>query len=561
MKRKKAVSGDERLVTRRRKSAAGPDEEDHADTIGDPQDPALLDQSSMELQEPLQKKIKIDVNGESENLMVKVEREFVRKTITSSKKISPDASLPIPALTKEELSENMNASKEPDDISVKDQLRALLEHRKMLLIRTRQTQAAARKRIASLTSPVIAGDEEIGIYHESIKIVNSTIRKQQGTQGTTEKRPVGRRPTSLRVHQPKAASSFTAESLNDEGLKQFEQPKSLKRPLPSNAARNQKIRPRRPPPRTICPETTVLRDKRDDLRQKLMAFAQARKPQEEVPRPQVAERRRSSMSVASARPPALSRVDHSLHRDFLTGSEPPPHLPSRRRTHWDTLLQEMRWLATDFREERKWKHSSAKLLGDELLSRNLTPPNAEAVDAKRAEAGSSEVEQPDNGGIHLKISSNSEIVSSEDATHARGVAAQISNKVAYYVSRSGIEREKVHNKEKMRNEIIRASNGDTRNGAIRSDLSGFIEEVLEAMSKRPLTGRKSRSESYGLKLTEFQEDVVLAIEDRWQRIKIGVFVRGPLASGKTVCACSLLWRSRERGPQIVVCSPGSMVSI
>ena len=34
--------------------------------------------------------------------------------------------------------------------------------------------------------------------------------------------------------------------------------------------------------------------------------------------------------------------------------------PKRLLTHWDVLLGQMKWMRTDFREERKWKHAAAK---------------------------------------------------------------------------------------------------------------------------------------------------------------------------------------------------------
>ena len=38
--------------------------------------------------------------------------------------------------------------------------------------------------------------------------------------------------------------------------------------------------------------------------------------------------------------------------------------PSRPVTHWDVLLGQMKWMRTDFREERKWKTAGAKYLAD-----------------------------------------------------------------------------------------------------------------------------------------------------------------------------------------------------
>ena len=46
-------------------------------------------------------------------------------------------------------------------------------------------------------------------------------------------------------------------------------------------------------------------------------------------------------------------------RQFERGAE-----PDRTATHWDVLLGEMRWMRTDFREERKWKLATAKNLAD-----------------------------------------------------------------------------------------------------------------------------------------------------------------------------------------------------
>ena len=46
-----------------------------------------------------------------------------------------------------------------------------------------------------------------------------------------------------------------------------------------------------------------------------------------------------------------------------------PHkFPQRRKTQWDYLLEEMRWLATDFIEERKWKVSSGRVLSSGVLT-------------------------------------------------------------------------------------------------------------------------------------------------------------------------------------------------
>lgn len=43
-----------------------------------------------------------------------------------------------------------------------------------------------------------------------------------------------------------------------------------------------------------------------------------------------------------------------------------PMLPDRRKTHWDSVLQEMSWMAADFIEERKWKLSTARTMSSQI---------------------------------------------------------------------------------------------------------------------------------------------------------------------------------------------------
>lgn len=38
--------------------------------------------------------------------------------------------------------------------------------------------------------------------------------------------------------------------------------------------------------------------------------------------------------------------------------------PTRQPSHWDLMLQEMKWMRTDFREERKWKRTIARALAE-----------------------------------------------------------------------------------------------------------------------------------------------------------------------------------------------------
>jgi chromatin modification-related protein VID21 len=75
--------------------------------------------------------------------------------------------------------------------------------------------------------------------------------------------------------------------------------------------------------------------------------------------------------------------------------------PVRPTTHWDVLLQEAKWMRTDFREERKWKMTTARNLAfacaewnesspedRKLLQVKARPPKpAEAVESRDTEIG------------------------------------------------------------------------------------------------------------------------------------------------------------------------------
>ncbi|XDG00454.1 hypothetical protein ABKA04_000069 [Annulohypoxylon sp. FPYF3050] len=59
----------------------------------------------------------------------------------------------------------------------------------------------------------------------------------------------------------------------------------------------------------------------------------------------------------------LKRVYHLQHHNKWSLRQPKrcPE-PTRQPCHWDVLLKEMRWMRTDFREERKWKMAVARNL-------------------------------------------------------------------------------------------------------------------------------------------------------------------------------------------------------
>lgn len=79
--------------------------------------------------------------------------------------------------------------------------------------------------------------------------------------------------------------------------------------------------------------------------------------------------------------------------------------PNRPATHWDELLKEVKWMRTDFREERKWKMAFAKRVASECeLWVNSAPEQRQLLQRKvkipkpadeQTEAAETDVEMPD----------------------------------------------------------------------------------------------------------------------------------------------------------------------
>ena len=103
----------------------------------------------------------------------------------------------------------------------------------------------------------------------------------------------------------------------------------------------------------------------------------------------------------------------------------------------------------------------------------------------------------------------------------------------------------------------------TRNDrkALLEQIDGLVDGILAKAGK---TAPKSKSahatlKTHGIVLSGDQSKIVESIEDSWDRIQAGAVLKGPYAAGRTVLACSLLWRHRMRGPQLVLSSFTSQV--
>ena len=60
----------------------------------------------------------------------------------------------------------------------------------------------------------------------------------------------------------------------------------------------------------------------------------------------------------------LTRISDLKRKGLWSVSRlPKVHEPPRKKAHWDYLLEEMQWLATDFSQERRWKRNMARKVG------------------------------------------------------------------------------------------------------------------------------------------------------------------------------------------------------
>ncbi|KAI0880813.1 uncharacterized protein GGS22DRAFT_174274 [Annulohypoxylon maeteangense] len=106
----------------------------------------------------------------------------------------------------------------------------------------------------------------------------------------------------------------------------------------------------------------------------------------------------------------LKRVYHLQHHNKWSLRQPKrcPE-PTRQPCHWDVLLKEMKWMRTDFREERKWKMAAAQNLAyacaewvsssiddRKAMQVNAVIPPLVSVDPRDTTAPFNHVQDPEN---------------------------------------------------------------------------------------------------------------------------------------------------------------------
>ena len=349
---------------------------------------------------------------------------------------------------------------------------------------------------------------------------------------------------------------------------------------------------------------------------------------------------------------------------------PPQRLPRRRKTHWDFVLDEMKWMATDFHEERKWKMAAGTTLSSAVrrhkskkkslaISMGATPTKRGAsasTSSSRSTLKSFELTSLDSNNVNSDDSDTDPFyvdASSEDVESVKKISRLMSVSILDYwdsITTSRYEDQKVGQQrlQRLREvsslsddalEVVQSmeSNGrvdewnstedntSQRTNSCRGfshstssrrelgfgEISSLIkssikvvntlkEQTAKALLKEQTYQRYKKSMipptssgMMGVELDDGQLHAVHFLESLWdttidsncvgcyegctassdgtnqtetpslnddaQCRTISAIVGGDSGIGKTVAVCALLWRNRNNGPQLIVCSPGALV--
>ncbi|CAJ1952072.1 unnamed protein product [Cylindrotheca closterium] len=293
-------------------------------------------------------------------------------------------------------------------------------------------------------------------------------------------------------------------------------------------------------------------------------------------------------------------------------------LPSRKLTHWDVLLQEMNWMATDFIEERKWKESVSRNISSAISSPSEKFPNStrspDDGNEKRREASSRDVAQSlhkdtqsDNGTENTleSVSTCSKLKEISTQTYPRNsqegdkATRKVGNSIALLITTLGtavmdtIDKQDFEHKKdsdcnhqntrslsgisrrKGRLRRLLPKNGSSISCGFRAtlygqksfsflEISGFVDSFAKMKGHQNdsiFQSFSSNSDSHlKMSLSREQKYVVDRVLSVWnQPTKPGIALRGGLCCGKTHTASVLMWQRRKRGPQLLICPTNSMI--
>eukprot|EP00536_Pseudo-nitzschia_multiseries_P003704 jgi/Psemu1/186443/e_gw1.58.76.1 len=299
-------------------------------------------------------------------------------------------------------------------------------------------------------------------------------------------------------------------------------------------------------------------------------------------------------------------------------SRPAP-LPTRRRTHWDTLLQEMSWLASDFIEERKWKLSASRLFSSKIPAYGLSsdrrkrplsdahrggidgPSRDLPLESHDGDSNSSEnaisiektMRRKDPRQKYTSLATEDEaiaklnsrvlscMISELDLAIQKGGSLEGSEKHLqdalnnFYSSRFDILGNTTISKDSSNKSDASNDRGDTDmvNATDIDENSeespGFdsIDDYIEyshslCKSKHKLPAKETAKalKCGKLKLSSKQKEMFEFVDKLWAGTPCsGAVLLGPPISGKTFVTATILWKQRSSGFQILICPSRSLI--
>jgi len=426
-----------------------------------------------------------------------------------------------------------------------------------------------------------------------------------------------------------SAKSINFKSSNNSQNGQFSTfPYSISNPMKAKE-RNSNLMSEVKSPRHA--EILNLRDKRKEILEKLAKLNIDRK-RKRVSSDSI---KNVSQHMLNAAQPQYINKNVSLQKN--TSQRPPPssiqtkRLPPHRKTHWNYLLEEMRWLATDVMEERKWKIASASTLsnvfisnkssimqrfyfvkqenGDKVQMRKdsidttyVTPTTSDLNEAKHIASMISVVilEHWDaliDGGVCvdegfdicekiqlLKVEQSSQPVkdASDQKQEENQPQIKVDNKCEAMTMPSEIKNDVGVQPQSLNSCFIKNGDGFNKMNKRIVDISRLASQrksEVECPSESNIDKSCAELEKCGFSLTHSQKKAVHFIENIWNldipgtakqdvdghtwksvHNGCGAILSGMMGSGKTIAVCSVIWKNRENGPQLVICPPGSLVS-
>lgn len=375
--------------------------------------------------------------------------------------------------------------------------------------------------------------------------------------------------------------------------------------------------------KALCPEAERLRKKRKSIISKLdsivqSAYNSARTQNDSSRLVNKSVMQHSQMTSEDNPYCPGTRLTWS---SFVEMNKAPVVLPTRQKSQWDYVMEEMRWLATDFVEERKWKVAGCKAISSAIkkhhnqaenivlskVKASQTPKpsptpsvrddatnkkDEKLVDIEQQEENESESVDEHSVSALTRVS-NIEFVdpSEDDIAMAQSISASIgqlikSNWDKTIAIAGNNDVENLDELSRVRyNDAISVSNDsddavfNTSPRERRQNSFAEINEMLDrccntieklrlnlsdGFNKLRVEVDKSTTET-SIELLDNQLKMIQFIEQLWEQQEdshlSGCVVAGPVGCGKTVTTGTLLWRRRELGPQLLLSPTASMVRV